>query len=574
MNMHFKRFRRMPMLALTLTLFICLFTMESYADSLKVSEIVSPQYDQAMRFTEGLLAVKKGGKWGYIDKSGNVMIDFNYHIAYPFSEGKALVALEGIKEIRWSETKAEKFEGAYWGIIDKRGNFTKLRRSDGEPIFIFLEEIYGNNNYTSYHNGVLVTDVLDSPVNFAFDNKGMEIQNGYGAYPLNEGILAVNFGIANFIDFNTGEILFKDRNFYDIRPFNQGLAPVALDEESSDIVWRFMNANGQIMKDITFVDFQVKNMSGEYKIFNDNSLASIENSQGKWGAIDKTGATIIPFKYDSLKIFSEGLAGFKSNGKYGFIDTNGNLVIEAIYDNVSSFNDGLAAVCMGDKAYLIDKEGRKILGSDAISKSTYFEKAYYGSDSDYYTYAPSEYVIIEKNAKYGLAKVDLVNAEEETVEKEPAVEDTIAKELVVSSLVEQMQLELKADFANKASPAPGIKILVNSKEKSLSDPIIIENSRVFLPVRALGDLLDISVDYIESNKVAIAENAKAKLELPLGYNQAVKDMSLVLPIDEANKSTRILSYNSRTYLPVRFISENLGFNIDYADKTISITETD
>ena len=90
----------------------------------------------------------------------------------------------------------------------------------------------------------------------------------------------------------------------------------------------------------------------------------------------------------------------------------------------------------------------------------------------------------------------------------------------------------------------------------------------------MGDLLDISVDYIESNKVAIAENAKAKLELPLGYNQAVKDMSLVLPIDEANKSTRILSYNSRTYLPVRFISENLGFNIDYADKTISITETD
>ena len=29
------------------------------------------KYDEAWRFTEGRAAVKKGKKWGYIDKDGN-----------------------------------------------------------------------------------------------------------------------------------------------------------------------------------------------------------------------------------------------------------------------------------------------------------------------------------------------------------------------------------------------------------------------------------------------------------------------------------------------------------------------
>ena len=43
-------------------------------------------------YSEGLLAVKYNGRWGYIDISGNVVIDFKYRNALPFMKGLASVS--------------------------------------------------------------------------------------------------------------------------------------------------------------------------------------------------------------------------------------------------------------------------------------------------------------------------------------------------------------------------------------------------------------------------------------------------------------------------------------------------
>ncbi|HHX62413.1 MAG TPA: copper amine oxidase N-terminal domain-containing protein [Epulopiscium sp.] len=142
---------------------------------------------------------------------------------------------------------------------------------------------------------------------------------------------------------------------------------------------------------------------------------------------------------------------------------------------------------------------------------------------------------------------------------------------LASTQVLQLVKSTNPVLTNNAKPAPNIKIMVNNKPATLTDPIIMDNERVFLPLRSLGDLLNINVDYIANIKVAKAQNAKTFLELPLGYNQAVKNKTLILPIDTSNKNTRIISYNSRTYLPVRFISENLGYQISYGNNTVSIT---
>ena len=142
---------------------------------------------------------------------------------------------------------------------------------------------------------------------------------------------------------------------------------------------------------------------------------------------------------------------------------------------------------------------------------------------------------------------------------------------VISPQVTQIQQASKPNTATSAKPAPNIKILINNQSKTLSDPIIMDNGRVFLPVRALGNLLNININYITEHNTATATNSKAHLELPLGYNKAVKDKSVILPIDLNNPNTRTILYNSRTYLPVRFISENLGYQISYANQTVSIT---
>jgi hypothetical protein len=53
------------------------------------------EYDDAKPFSDGLAAVKKDGKWGYIDTGGRVDIPFEYTNVTSFSEGLAAVKKGG-----------------------------------------------------------------------------------------------------------------------------------------------------------------------------------------------------------------------------------------------------------------------------------------------------------------------------------------------------------------------------------------------------------------------------------------------------------------------------------------------
>jgi hypothetical protein len=64
--------------------------------------VVPPTYDDPdgesygyTNISEGLIAVKQNGKWGFIDNKGKVIIPFLYDGASGFREGKAEVELNG-----------------------------------------------------------------------------------------------------------------------------------------------------------------------------------------------------------------------------------------------------------------------------------------------------------------------------------------------------------------------------------------------------------------------------------------------------------------------------------------------
>jgi WG containing repeat len=72
---------------------------------------IKPQFDDADDFSEGLAAVNRGakchmgGKWGYVDKEGDVALPFKYTFASQFKNGRACVEEEG-----------------EWKSIDNKGN--------------------------------------------------------------------------------------------------------------------------------------------------------------------------------------------------------------------------------------------------------------------------------------------------------------------------------------------------------------------------------------------------------------------------------------------------------------------
>ena len=69
---------------------------------------ISPQFDQAAAFSEGLAAVRIAGAWGFIDRRGRRVVELRFQsVALPgFSNGYAAV----------------RFDGA-WGYIDRTGRF-------------------------------------------------------------------------------------------------------------------------------------------------------------------------------------------------------------------------------------------------------------------------------------------------------------------------------------------------------------------------------------------------------------------------------------------------------------------
>jgi len=62
-----------------------------------------------IRFSEGLLPVKNGAKWGFVDRTGKEVIRADYYFAQPFSEGLAAVQVPD--------------EFGTWGYINWKGEW-------------------------------------------------------------------------------------------------------------------------------------------------------------------------------------------------------------------------------------------------------------------------------------------------------------------------------------------------------------------------------------------------------------------------------------------------------------------
>jgi hypothetical protein len=80
-----------------------------------------------------------------------------------------------------------------------------------------------------------------------------------------------------------------------------------------------------------------------------------------WGFIDDQGNEVVPFKYEEVEDFKEGLALVKMNDKYGYINKSGKVVIQPMYDDALAFNEGHAVVEFKGKLGMINRNGEFII---------------------------------------------------------------------------------------------------------------------------------------------------------------------------------------------------------------------
>jgi len=102
--------------------------------------LVEPQFDLAWNFSEGMAAVKKDGKLGFVNKEGKYVIEPQFYFGYDFSEGMALVYKDGKwgfvnkegkiviePQFDWagnfSEGMAAVKKDGKWGFVNKEGKY-------------------------------------------------------------------------------------------------------------------------------------------------------------------------------------------------------------------------------------------------------------------------------------------------------------------------------------------------------------------------------------------------------------------------------------------------------------------
>lgn len=303
-------------------------------------------------FEENLVSVCKDGKWGYMNKSGEIVIDYQFDNVGNFTEdGLAYVVTD------------EKY-----GFIDKTGKYIVNPQYDDAYQFYDGFACVKQGEEYGY-----VNTLGDVAIDFQYDYASSFV-NGYAVVVVGE-----NWGIID----ETGKYVINPQ--YDISEFDVWFASSSLYADNiKDILipaskgekYGYIDINGK-----TVIDFQFD----DAYIFSDEGYAQVTVGE-KCGLIDRAGKYVINTKYDSLYYCGDDLYSFAIDYKYGLVSADGTEVASAQFDDISSIGDGYFLVELGEKVGMIDSTGTYIINPTNQYLGGYGNNLMVAKNNDKYGY--------------------------------------------------------------------------------------------------------------------------------------------------------------------------------------------
>jgi len=113
---------------------------------------------------------------------------------------------------------------------------------------------------------------------------------------------------------------------------------------------------------------------------------------------------------------------------------------------------------------------------------------------------------------------------------------------------------------------------VNGETRYLDSPPVIKNNRTLLPIRPVVEALGGTVSWDGTERKVTVSLGSTTIELWIGKNTA-KVNGISKLIDPSNPKVVPEIINSRTMLPLRFVTENLGCQLQWDPNTQTITIT-
>ena len=245
------------------------------------------QFEEVDDFSEGLAAAKTGNRWGFVDEAGTFAINPQFEKVGSFAEGLAAVEVD-----------------YQWGYVDKTGKYA---------------------------------------INPQFNAAGM----------FSEGVAMVMAGGKwGYVD-DDGKYTIKPQ-FDDAWRFSDGLAAVKIGDK-----WGYISKKGKYL-----INPQFDETSSTFS----DSLSPFRIGD-RWGYIDEDGKYVINPQFDSAGKFSEGLAAVQTGEKWGYVDRKGKFAVNPQFAKAEDFSEGFAAVKAGDKWGFIDKTGKIVVNAQFNASS-------------------------------------------------------------------------------------------------------------------------------------------------------------------------------------------------------------
>lgn len=250
--------------------------------------------------------------YGYLNKSGEILIEPQFKLASFFSEDRALVFKDGrlyfIDKTGEENPKLPIWDASLFseGLAAVKLDKDKVVDTAAEPEPIYQEAVAG------------------IPPEDEYDRESEPI----------------DYDLWGYID-KSGEFVIKpkfDRAF----KFVEGFAQVAVDGKIG-----FIDKSGNYLVDPKY------DLAADFS----EGLARVQ-LDGYFGFVDSEGKIAVDLKFSDCGSFVGGLAPASAGGKFGFIDISGDFAIPPEYDYARDFRGGLAKVWKDENVFYIDRTGK------------------------------------------------------------------------------------------------------------------------------------------------------------------------------------------------------------------------
>ncbi len=109
-----------------------------------------------------------------------------------------------------------------------------------------------------------------------------------------------------------------------------------------------------------------------------------------------------------------------------------------------------------------------------------------------------------------------------------------------------------------------INIILDQNKLSLEQTPVILNSRTMIPLRGFFEHIGANVDWNKKTRQVIIKNNDVEILLTVGNNYALVN-GKIFKFDTASQIIE-----GRTFVPIRFVAESMGYAVDWDSKTRSV----